>query len=272
MRNPFRFISPAALACACLAGFAAQADNVIDKDDRVDAPIDAYPYRAIGKLHLPSGVDCTGFLVGPDLIASAAHCISKTVEESGVKKAAFMTGIYAFLPAFGGTPPARSAEVEYIWYGTLDRTANPDDDWAFLSLKEPLGLEFGWLSFAEMPREQAVGNLELVGYSADWKQGNVASMHRGCSARGLYGALWRTDCDSTRGISGAPLLHQDPATKAYSVVGIQSAEFRGGSEESLIGVAYSDTTSNLVVPAARAIPKLREIQREAQRGSIGRQR
>eukprot|EP00930_Biecheleria_cincta_P009527 TRINITY_DN111299_c0_g1_i1.p1 TRINITY_DN111299_c0_g1~~TRINITY_DN111299_c0_g1_i1.p1 ORF type:complete len:293 (-),score=34.19 TRINITY_DN111299_c0_g1_i1:15-893(-) len=183
--------------------------EVIDEDDRVSYQPRKAPGKFFGRLVSVMGdhyLICTGTLVGMDLVSTAGHCV---LDEQG-----------EWLPGL------KTMRFEAQYYdghmGGLSRlvsvTANRQQDWAILRLKEPLGRKLGFAGVCAMPDSYfwTYPVVSLVGFSGDYLESEVAGAHHGCRARGIahiheqgyVGDFIRHDCDMSSGSSGGALLQQ----------------------------------------------------------------
>jgi protease YdgD len=174
-------------------------------DDRLTVDASAWPWSAVGRVNRSDGAFCTGTLVGPHQVLTAAHCIwnKKTLEwmpASGLKFAAgYQRGQWiAFSPVTAVTvsPGYRPTAPSH--------KGDPGQDWAILDLKDPLGDIVGYFgTLSDAPRSVAISQ---VGYSFDRRHVQTANV--GCHILGRQnnGTLLH-DCDTVNGDSGSPVVH-----------------------------------------------------------------
>ena len=185
-------------------------DHFFNHDDRVLVDVTQMPWRAVGLLTLQDG-SCTATLIGPRLVATAAHCM---LGENGERAKAVSFRAGAWGSSEQGSAGIISAEVSPNY---SDRSHPPGegngDDWALLTLDRDLGLELGFVR----PHVLDKGDMGLIrsgqfmvsqaGYS--WDTGSHLSGHMGCQVLDAYrdGSFIHT-CDTTRGDSGSPIMVQ----------------------------------------------------------------
>lgn len=182
------------------------------------------PWRALGRVQTELGTRCTGFLVGPREVFTAAHCLflprARHYAQPG--SVHFLLG-YAF-----GAYVAHARVVSYsiaAGYDPLREAATAGADRAVLVLDAPLGTPDRVLRPAAAPP----GPVMLGGYGQDRAEAIDADLH--CAVIGLVRdgegrPLLRHDCSATRGTSGAPLLAD--STRGWVAVGIQIAAVADG--------------------------------------------
>ncbi|MEQ8403640.1 MAG: trypsin-like serine protease [Oceanicaulis sp.] len=208
-------------------------DHFFGRDDRVLMDTAAYPWRVIGTANFEIGGTCTASLVAPDVLITAAHCISEEgrLDASGE----FVTG--AGLP--GGARRARIVdyyidprwnEAEFDAGDAIDGT-----DWALLRIDRPLGDALGHLGvYAPGANAPSVDmTLRQAGYS--WDTGAHLSGNLECQVVELFSDnTLAHDCDTTRGDSGSPFIVE---TAAGPAVVATDSNFRSNPDGPFVYIA-----------------------------------
>lgn len=208
---------PALLLAALLAAVPAWADGpsqrfsrelhgVKGADDRVAVEAAQYPWSAMGRLNNGVGGHCSAVLVGPRLLATAAHCLwnPRTRAPIPVTSLTFVAGydrgqylqaskVVRMHPAPGWNMATNNAGT-----GLGGRA----DDWALLELEDPVGEAVGWVGIGADP--QAGQKVTAAGYGKD--KAHVPMAHLGCTVLERRGVLAVNDCDAVQGDSGGPML------------------------------------------------------------------
>jgi V8-like Glu-specific endopeptidase len=211
----------------------------------------AWHWRTIGRISVSA---CTGTLVGPDLVLTAAHCVIDT----NTGKLRDDIGEF-FANVIEGASRHHSGFV-HVWWGTN----NPDNfrghDWAILKLAQPLGVDYGWLGVNGTSVENFPNEITVAGYSTDFLDGLTASVHHNCQVHAKYADknLVLHDCDTARGSSGGPVLRL--YNGQLTIVGLNVAEYRDGGNTSLHLPYYEDKHGNIAIPAQEIVDKIIEIQ------------
>lgn len=169
------------------------------------------PWRALGRVQHELGGRCTGALIAPNLVLTAAHCLIARRTENLVQPASLH-----FLLGYDRGSQAAHAQVLSFRVGP-GRAAGAD--WAVLTLERDVApREFTLPLMAALPAPRSP--LMLGGYQQDRPEVLLADTQ--CRAIGATaGGMLLHDCAGTRGVSGGPVLAALPGG-GWAVAGVAS--------------------------------------------------
>jgi len=231
-----RAMSGQAILCAvlwaALAGCAAPSPGLGPDAARVPVDVTAAPWRSLGLVATAVGGRCTGVLVSPNTVLTAAHCLvdPRTNRAVAPRAVQFTLASPPGAVSPGGTPRQARATEALIGPGFSvapgprpDPSAPPDSDWAVLLLDTPLGAP-GQVMSLEAGLLPPGTPLVFGGYQSDREGQMVADLNCAVSgyARDPAGrVMLHHSCAATTGASGGPLLARRP-DGGWIVAGIGS--------------------------------------------------
>lgn len=179
-------------------------------DDRHPVDSRLWPWAALGRINREIGGSCTGALIGPNQVLTAAHCLYNAMDQHWA-----LPGEIHFLAGYHkGQYAAHAIGVRFVLppkYNPRQATSPHEmaRDWAIIILDRQIKIRpipLSHKNLGQIMAAAAQGEMGVAGYAGDFVE--ILTRHQGCELVGQVKQvpLLLHRCDATFGVSGAPLL------------------------------------------------------------------
>lgn len=235
--------------------------------EQMDSRGDMLGWEAVGRVDFGSGF-CTGVLIAPDLVLTAAHCLfdKQTHQRIDLGKALFRSG-YLKGEALAERRIENAIVAEgYEHEGALLKVQMAPNDVALMRLESPIyTAEADPFRVYDGPID-AVSEVQVMSYGQG--RSEAMSWQRACNKIGQTQALFLFDCDITFGSSGAPVFARyGTRVRILSLVSGMAWDENGNLH--VIGMRLAETVDRLRARMRNGDAPLARIGTGAKRLTVG---